>query len=58
MMKIEIKLSQSDIRRNAMVRDGLSPQLMAVKRGTQRQRDRKAELRSGRSKHKGRAFDC
>jgi hypothetical protein len=57
MMKIEIKLSQSTIRRNAMVESGLNPQLMAVKRASQRQRDRKAALRSGHTKHKGRAFD-
>lgn len=58
MMKIEIKLSQSDIRRNAMVDSGLNPQLMAVKRPSQRQRDRKAASRVGYAKHKGRAFDC
>lgn len=57
MMKIQIKLSQSNIRRNAMVESGLNPQLMAVKRASQRQRDRKAALRSGQRKHKGRAFD-
>jgi hypothetical protein len=57
MMKIQIKLSQSDIRRNAMVDSGLNPQLMAVKRPSQRQRDRKSASRAGYAKHKGRSFD-
>lgn len=56
-MKLQIQLSQSDIHRAAMVRDGLDPKLMGMRRGTQVQRDRKFEAKRGLTKHKGRAFD-
>lgn len=56
-MKIAVKLSQSQLRQDAMVAQGLDPQLMAMRRGTQVQRNRKTASKGGYSKHKNRSYE-
>lgn len=54
---ITVNLSQSQLREEAMMRSGLNPKAMSMRRGSQVQRDRRAEDRRGHSKHKSRMYD-
>ncbi|MDO8416352.1 MAG: hypothetical protein Q7S87_09095 [Agitococcus sp.] len=51
MIKMNIKLTQVQLKHNAMIEQGISPQLMAMKRSTSRAKDKKAALRRGEFKH-------
>lgn len=54
---LKLTLSQSQLRDSAMVRAGLSPQVMALKPGTRREQDRKLAAKRGHVKHKSRVWD-
>lgn len=56
--KIQVTFTPSQQRQGALVRQGLSPKAMSIKRQTQVQRNRKEAAKSGYHKHKARGFDC
>lgn len=49
---ITLVLSQSDLKREAMVRAGLSPQALGMRKGTRVERSKKSLLKCGHVKHK------
>lgn len=54
---ITVKLEQHQIREQAMLSAGISPQQWSMGHGTRVERDRRKEARRGHQKHKGRSFD-
>ena len=54
---VSITLTQSQLKNAAMVAQGLNPKALGMKPGTRRMQDRKAELKRGAVKHKGKGWE-